>query len=95
MPFRPPSRKERRDAIGLHAATAELRRWLDPDPFSPIATPGEDDWLADRPGAGQTFRAYTASSPNRPLGVRCRVYLLPVDAESVDLPALTEVVAVL
>ena len=51
MPFRPPSRKERRDAIGLHAATAELRRWLDPDPFSPIAIPGEDDWLAEIPGA--------------------------------------------
>lgn len=51
--------------------------------FSPIPTPGPDDWLRVHPERGQTVHDYIASRPNRPEPPRDHVYVLPLG----ELPA--------
>lgn len=51
--------------------------------FSPIPTPGPDDWLRVHPEPGQTVHDYLASRPNRPEPPRDHIYVLPLG----ELPA--------
>ncbi len=76
--FTPPSRADRLRAIGPAAGLPPpLRRALDEQGFTPIASPGPDDWLANQFENGQTFAAFLAGHPPTPDSVRRRLYLQP------------------
>lgn len=73
-----------------------LWRAFDPTGFAPLPAPGPDDWLAVQSEPGQTYDELVASSPNRPVGGRRRLYLLPLGElgrQGPSLVALGEVLA--
>ena len=61
-----------------HLPPATRRAFEYTSHFSPIPTPGPDDWLRVHPERGQTVHEYLASHPNRPEPPRDTVYLLPL-----------------
>jgi len=80
MGFKPPLTAEQVEAIGdISQASETLRVALDPSAdFDPIPAPQPGDWLAEHPESGQSFDDYVRSKPNRPEGLRTKVYLAPL-----------------
>jgi archaemetzincin len=58
--------------------------------FSPIPTPGPEDWLRVHPERGQTVHDYVASQPNRPEPPRDRIYVLPIGELTAERGPTTE-----
>lgn len=54
--------------------------------FQPIPAPVEDDWLWDRKGAAQTYKAWASSSPNVPDRLRKHIYLVQHQDADVATP---------
>ena len=87
-PFTPPDAEQRKEALGR-----------DPEPifthlidfFQPIPAPGSRDWLASHEEAGQTYRQYELSLPNRPDDTRSKIYILPLGKFEADDPPLEQV----
>jgi archaemetzincin len=87
--FNRPGKEARRQAIGsLEHLPANVRRFLDPSHFEPIAAPGPWDWLAVHPEAGQTSGQFLRSRPNFPGQTRRTIYLQPLEEFPADGPAL-------
>lgn len=80
MDFKPPGPAEQLRAIGSTRGLPEtLRLALDPGPdFEPIPIPKPGDWLAVHPEAGQVFDDFARSKPNKPNGIRNKIYLQPL-----------------
>ncbi len=80
MRYTAPTSAQRLAAIGTTAGLPEpLRRALEPrDDFPPMTKPGPNDWLANHPEAGQTFKQFVSSRPNRPDRRRSKIYLQPL-----------------
>jgi len=80
MNFNPPGPIERLRAIGVTGGLPEaLRIAFDPGAdFEPVPAPQLGDWLAVHPEPGQTFDDFASSKPNKPGGIRNKIYLLPL-----------------
>lgn len=89
MQFSIPNARGRADAIGnLDALSPTMRALLDPQGFEPISAPGPQDWLANHPESGQTFKQFLESRPNRPNETRRSIYLQPLDSFPTTGPSL-------
>lgn len=80
MPFTPPGREQRLEAIGLPAGLPEQvqRAFLPDDNFMPLPVPGPHDWLSNHPEGGQTYEEFLRSHPNKPDWQRHTIYLQPL-----------------
>jgi archaemetzincin len=77
--FVPPDARMRARALGTTMnLDPALQAAFDPAPFTAIAPPLEDDWLAQHEERGQTFDMYVRGRPNRPGGERRTLYLVPI-----------------
>lgn len=47
--------------------------------FQPMPKPKPGDWLSQHHEPGQTFEEFVSSHPNRPDGIRYKLYLQPLD----------------
>jgi len=56
--------------------------------FEPMGEPQPGDWLYVRDEPGQSFEAYTLSSPNRKGGGRDRIYVVPMGGVAESEPGL-------
>jgi archaemetzincin len=56
--------------------------------FSPLRTPGPDDWLSSREEPGQTVPQFLAHTPNTPTPERSIIYLQPIGPFSNLAPSL-------
>jgi archaemetzincin len=88
--FKPPSKADRRAAIGpLDDLEPALRRAFTlsaDDP--PIPRPGPSDWLSSHDESGQTFAQFKRARPNRLGLVRNQIVLQPIGALGEGSPAL-------
>ncbi len=80
MAFHPPRPDARRAAIGdIGSLSENLRHAFEPGTdFQPVPAPGPYDWLAVHPEPGQTFGQFKDSWPNKPDGMRRKIYLQPL-----------------
>ncbi len=80
MQFAMPNEAQRSAALGDTTGLPQLlRRALEPgNSFQPMRMPGPEDWLANHAEAGQTFREFVNSGPNRPDSRRRKIYLQPL-----------------
>merc|ERR1711998_758483 len=76
MPFVPPSKSERRRAIGPSPPA-----WLEAlgtDSHRPMYKPGVDDWNRGREAKGQTYERWRQTSTEAKTKARDKVYLQPL-----------------
>lgn len=86
--FTPPDAEQRKEALGREPEPIFTHLV---DFFEPIPTPGSRDWLASHEEAGQTYRQYELSLPNRPDDTRSKIYILPLGKFEADDPPLDQV----
>ncbi|MEM7013929.1 MAG: archaemetzincin [Verrucomicrobiota bacterium] len=80
-PFTPPDEAKRVAAVGKTIyLTGRLKAAFDPrsSDFSPIPSPGPNDWLANHHEPGQTYEQYSLGRRNRPDATRKVLYILPL-----------------
>jgi len=89
VPFRPPDRAERRNAVGeTKDLSPAMRAALDDAAYEAIPPPGPADWLAAHDEAPQTFDAFVSARPNRPDARRRTIYLQPLGSFSGNGPPI-------
>lgn len=90
MPFKPPDKSIRVEAIGeVNDLPPQLKRcYQETESFQVIDNPKPNDWLAKHDENGQTFSQYLTAKPNDMKGKRTKLYILPVGQFGKKAPSL-------